>query len=709
MTAPHPAFGHLLPVRGEKGHHPPSPLAPLAGRGWRAAPGEGPCRQPARLYRAVLLALLFLVSCTRAEPKKLNVLLITLDTFRADRLGPKTPHLTRLAGESVRFENAQTPVPLTLPAHASILSGLLPLHHGLRNNGAGVFPATEETLATAFARGGWRTGAFVGAFVLDRRFGLDRGFETYDDEIVRDPNADTTLEAERRADDVVDRALAWLQNGDARPTFAWVHLWDAHAPYAPPSPFAQSYDGEIAWIDAQVGRLLAAVDRANTIVVIAGDHGEALGEHGELTHGLLLYQPTLHIPMLIAAPETKSRIVREPVSSVDLALTIATLVGIEFPKGDGRDVLAGDLAATDLYAETQYPLTFGWSELAALRRNQWKLISGPAPELVDVTRESVNLLTNERRTFRDLQSKLDALRATAVASTQTTVDEETRSKLQSLGYVAPAPVSTGGERRDPKSMAPLFLKFEQALTIKEPRNAIAPLTELVEKDPRNPVFRATLARIQRQLGTGASAVALYRQAVALAPGDADAWYNLGVTAAECCDRKEALAALIEAARLDPKRAAIHNALGLLYMESGEVPRAVEAFNRAAENDPRDARAFNNIGNALRAMGHFDDAANAYRKAATVAPNYADPHNGLGVLLVQQQRARDAIPHFETALRIQPRFYEAQLNRGIALQEAGDRAAAAEQYRQLLSKLPEGRAYDAQRNAARTLLSSVTAP
>jgi choline-sulfatase len=652
------------------------------------------------------LALLFLLSCARAEPEKLNVLLITLDTFRADRLGAKAPNLTRLANEGIRFENAQTTVPLTLPAHASILSGLLPLHHGVRANGAGAFPANEETLATAFARAGWRTGAFVGAFVLDHRFGLNRGFETYDDEIPRDPNGDATLEAERRGDAVVDRALAWLRSGDSRPAFTWVHLWDAHAPYAPPAPFEQTYDGEIAFVDAQVGRLLAAIDRRNTIVVIAGDHGESLGENGELTHGLLLYQPTLHVPMLIAAPEQKPRVVREPVSSVDLAPTIAAMTGIELPKRDGRNVLDETLATADLYAETQYPLTFGWSELASLRRNHLKLISGPAPELVDVARESVNMLTSERRTYRDLQSKLDSLRATAVASTQKTVDEETRAKLQSLGYVSPAPVASSGTRSDPKAMAPLFLKFEQALAMKEPRNAIAPLTEVVEKDPRNPVFRATLARMHRELGESAKAVALYRQAVALAPNDADVWYNLGVTAAECCGRDEAVVALGEAARLDPQRAAIFNALGLVHLEGGDLPRAAETFNHAAELDPRDARSFNNLGNTMRAMGRLDAAAAAYRKAIALAPHYADPHNGLGVLLVQQQHPREAMAYFETALRIQPDFYEAQLNRGIALQEAGERDAAAAQYRELLSKLPAGRAHDAQRNAARTLLSSL---
>jgi Flp pilus assembly protein TadD len=588
----------------------------------------------------------------------------------------------------------------------------------LRNNGAGLFPAERETLATVLARGGYRTGAFVGAFVLDRRFGLNRGFEVYDDEIARDPDADVTLEAERRASEVVDRAVAWLRASDARPSFAWVHLWDAHTPYAPPAPHAQSYDGEIAYVDAQLGRLLTAIDRADTIVVVVGDHGEALGAHGESTHGLLLYQPTLHVPMLIAGPDVKPRVVREPVSSIDIAPTVASLLGLELPAQDGRDLLPSLLSSdarlpdTDLYAETQYPLTFGWSELTAMRRGNLKLISGPAPELYDVARdprESANILTNERRTFRELATKLDAVRATAVATTQTSVDEETKAKLASLGYVAPVPVSGAGARSDPKTMAPLFVEFENALAAiarGDARKAVAPLTQLVRRDPANPVFRATLARVQRQLGSSADAVALYRQAVALAPRDADTWYNLGVALSECCDRNEAFAALTESARLDPARTATHNALGILLIEGGDPQRAAEAFRRATDADPRDARGWNNTGNAMRALGRVREAEDAYRKATTLAATYADPLNGLGVLLVQQRRAREAVAYFDTAIRLQPDFYEAQLNRGIALQEAGDRAGAVRQYRELLAKLPAGRAFDEQRSAARSLLAGL---
>ncbi|MFY9824548.1 MAG: sulfatase, partial [Thermoanaerobaculia bacterium] len=272
------------------------------------------------LAPALLLALPLAWGCSRGGERHPNLLLVTVDTVRADHLGcygdreAVTPFLDRLASEGLRFEAASSTVPLTLPSHATILSGLLPLHHGLRNNGAGALPAGTGTLATLLAGDAahYRTGAFVGAFVLDGRFGLKTGFEVYDDEIPRDPKAGVSLEAERPGREVVDRALTWLKDGDDRkddrPFFLWVHLYDAHAPYTPPPAWAarhpgRPYDGEISEVDEQIGRLLAELDRrgvsGRTVVAVAADHGEALGEHGELTHGLLLYEPTLHVPLLL--------------------------------------------------------------------------------------------------------------------------------------------------------------------------------------------------------------------------------------------------------------------------------------------------------------------------------------------------------------------------------------------------------------------------
>ena len=675
------------------------------------------CRRAALLVISVLAT-----TCREAPQRPLNILLITLDTFRADRIGDGTPALARLGGEGIRFEAADSPVPLTLPAHASLLSGLLPLHHGLRNNGIGAFPANRDTLATTFGRAGYRTGAFVGSFILDHRFGLDRGFDRYDDEIVRNvTDSSGTFEAERRGGEVVDNALTWLRQSDARPFFAWVHLYDAHAPYAPPSPYPQTYDGEVAYVDAQVARLLAAVDRGHTVVVVVGDHGEALGEHGELTHGLLLYEPTLHVPMIVACPSLPPRVVRTAVSTIDLAPTVASLAGVAFDKTvDGRD-LAGDLRAgrepqaVAVYAETRYPATFGWSELASMRKSATKMIAAPSPELYDLDRdpdETTNVLTTERRAYRDLATRLDQLRATGIASQPAAVDDETRAKLASLGYIAPSG-SAIGTKRDPKTLVNLFRTFETAMAMINAgrgRETIAPLKQLVHDDPSNHVFRETLARALRQGGDSRRAIALYREAVALAPNDADAWYNLAVALQENGERgsaPEAAFALGEAAKRDPGRPEIHNIRGTALAEHGDPAAAEKEFRATIAADPRNGRAYNNLGNVLRAMNRDAEAAEAYRKAIEIAPRYADPLNGLGVLLVAGGRAREAIPYFDSALQIAPDFYEAQLNRAIALQVAGDGAAAAAELQRLLARLPPSRAYDSERATARTLLGKLS--
>jgi len=657
---------------------------------------------------------LVLLSCHKPEHPKYNLLLITLDTFRADRVGQLTPAISGLARDGVSFVSADSTVPLTLPAHSSILSGVIPPHHGLRNNGAGVFPDNRETLATLLSKGGWRTGAFVSSFVLDRRFGLNRGFDVYDDEVKRDPtDAAANLEAERRGADTVDRALAWLKQGDARPWFAWVHLYDAHAPYAPPPPYPQSYDGEIAYVDAQVARLLAAVDRANTIVAIVGDHGEALGEHGELTHGLLLYEPTLHVPMIIASPELKPRIVRDAVSSVDLAPTLAALAAVPFPaNADGRDLFGKD-ATHDLYAETEYPAQFGWSDLTAMRRGDLKLIRAPQPELYDLGRdhgETSNQLDNQRRIYRDLVTKLDAVANSAVAASTSGVDEETRAKLAALGYIAPAhETANKGPRANPETMAPLFRKFEQAhllLSARHPAEAIPLLEQLVSDDAQNAVFRATLAQAFRQAGNLPRAIELYREAAARTPDDPEAWYNLAAAFQDAGDQQKAGATIQEALKRDTRRPEAHNVLGIALASTGRQADALAEFEKVIAIDPRNARAYNNAGNVLRAMNRGGEAEEAYRKSIELAPRYPDPLNGLGALDVQRDRPREAVPLFDKAIALAPNYFEARLNRGIALQLSGDKAGAVREYQSLLRDAGNDPAFVTERTAARELLAKL---
>jgi arylsulfatase A-like enzyme/tetratricopeptide (TPR) repeat protein len=699
------------------------------------------------LARGALPALLILAGisgCSRERaPRRPSLVLVTLDTVRADHLGcygdrqAVTPSLDRLASEGLRFANASSAVPLTLPSHTSLLTGLLPPHHGLRNNGVGALRPGTATLATLLAGAGYRTGAFIGAFVLDHRFGLKTGFEVYDDEIERDPKAGPVLEAERPGSEVVDRALAWLAKDDARPFFLWAHLYDAHAPYTPPPAWrarhpGRPYDGEISAVDEQVGRILEELRRrgldGRTVVAVVADHGEGLGEHGERTHGLLLYEPTLHVPLLLRVPwAVKPRVVETPVSLVDLAPTLAGLLGRPFPGTlDGRDLskallAGGEPAPGELYAETRYPAIFGWSPLSALRRRDLKYIAGSRPELYDLRRdprERESLLqrpASPAPEARGFAARLAAIEASAVTTARPlAADAETRAKLASLGYVAGSAPASGpsgeaakGRPIDPQVMVDLFQRFEKAnerLTSGDAQGAVSGFAALVAADPANPVFRGKLGAAWRERGDAAKALPFYRQAAAEAPRDPEAWYNLASALQEAGQPGEARRAIERALQLDAGRPEAHNTLGIIEMGQGNFEQARRELTAATAIDPRDAVAFNNLGNVLRAEHRLDEAADAYQRSAVLAPRYAEPLNGLGTLAVERDRPREALPFFERALALAPGYHEVRLNQAIAHDLAGDADAALSAYRGFLAATAGDPKFSEQRRAAQQLLA-----
>jgi arylsulfatase A-like enzyme/Flp pilus assembly protein TadD len=702
---------------------------------------------------AILAVRLLPFSCVRhrygtssSRPK--NLLLVTLDTVRADHVGAygykpaETPALDRLANEGLRFEHAESSVPLTLPSHATILSGLSPPHHGLRNNAAGVFPKDRDTIATRLSDAGFATGAFVGSFVLDHRFGLDRGFDVYDDEIERDPSSTQSgnLEAERPGSVVVDRALAWLekttQENPNRPFFAWVHLYDAHAPYAPPEPFRtrykdSPYDGEIASVDAQVARLLEFLDRrklaGDTLVAVAADHGEGLGDHGEQTHGVLLYEATLRVPLLLRCPGAlpAGRVIATPVGMADLAPTLLGFLGTRAhgaaaSETDGRDLSASlrhgaEPPEADLYAETEYPRLFGWSGLYALRRGKLKYVAAPQAELYDLARdpgESVNLLGAHARR-QDLDVRLVRLQESVRTPEPARQSDESVAKLASLGYIGGNPNTSASDAkplRDPKQMIGTFAQFEQAhwaLESGRAGQAAKTLEAIVNADPDNSVFLGQLGKAYRKAGDFPRALAAYRRAVAASPNDAEARYNLAVTLQEAGRTSEALTAIAEAIHRDPSRPEAHNALGIALAQSGKVPEALAEFDKAAQLDPRDARAQNNRGNVLRQMGRWQDAEAAYAKAVELAPRYAEAWNGLGALKVARDRPAEAVPDFRRALELAPEYHEARLNLGIAFETMGDRTAALAAYRDFIREAGPEPGFAAQRAVARQLIARLS--
>ncbi len=690
----------------------------------------------------VLLVAAAMPGCRRAgqgsPPAPRNLLLVTIDTLRADHVGAygaaaATPALDRVAREGTRFAAAWSPVPLTLPAHATILTGLLPPRHGLRLNGAGALPQTTRTLAGHLRDHGYRTAAFVAAFVLDRRFGLGREFDHFDDEIPAAARHAGGLEAERPGTEVVARALAWLGAADTRPFFAWVHLYEPHAPYEPPEPYRSTfpgdpYRGEVATADAAFDRLLRYLDEAGlahrTLLAVMGDHGEALGEHGELTHGLLLYEPSLAVPLLMRLPATLPAgwVVETPVSLADVAPTLAEGLGHPLPGEipfDGR-TLWSDLtarrqpAAADLYAESRYPATFGWSPLAAIRRGSMKYILAPEAELFDLAKdpgETRNLVTANPSLVTALLPRLAEL-ASGGSSASPLLDAEARARLASLGYITGGEVAPSGRQaRDPKAMVALFREFEQAhwaLVAGRWQEARTTLERLVAADPANPVFVGQLAEAARRGGDLDRALQYYRQALSLNPDDREARYNYAVTLQEAGRLEEAFVALKTAISLDPGRPEAHNALGIALAARGELPLARDEFRRAVELDPRNTRAWNNLGNVLRDLGNLDEAEQAYRRAVFLDASYVDPWNGLGTVEVQRDRPLAALPYFDRALALAPSLHEARMNRAIALDLAGRGAEAMREYRAFLAAAGGDRRYAPQREAARQLLARLEA-
>lgn len=679
-------------------------------------------------------------SVTPAPPT--NVLLVTLDTVRADRLGRGfTPNIDRVAGQGLRFTEARTVAPLTLPAHVSIMTGLVPAAHGVRLNGQGRL-SDRLPLAAELKASGYATRAVVGAFVLDRRFGLDAGFDEYDDHIARDPLATDVLEAERPADDVVDRAIAMLDALPATaPWFLWVHLYDAHAPYRPPAAAlaragGDPYNGEIAFVDEQLGRLFSRLDQRpdteRTATVIVGDHGESLGEHGEATHGMLLFEPAIRVPLIIKWPGVAPAERRDPVLVRDLARTISNKRhngSTDNESADsrmGRDLFQPVPETIEIFSETEYPSVAGWSSVRVLVNGRWKLIQTATPALFDLETdpgEQHDLASAQPDLARSMADRIDEIvrastsigasigasiaRSDAQATPPATLPPDTAARLQSLGYVAAARPATApkGAATDPASVMADWTAFEAALAdiaAGQPAKALSTLARLAKAYPDAPLFAASYARSLAAAGRPRDALGRFRDAVAKWPTDASLYHELAVAARDNGLPDEALRAEEASLAIAPDNPLALNGKGLLLADTGRDAEAAHAFEAAAAVDPTNAVYLANLGNARRALDDLKGAEDAYRKALARTATLGDAANGLGVVLVQQHRAAEAVPFLEQAAR-DASFVEAHLNLGIALQQTGDSTRAAAQYRRVLAAPAR---YAREREAARTLLAQL---
>ena len=624
---------------------------------------------------------------TAQSSRDANVVLITLDTTRADHLscysahGAKTPHLDALAARGVRFTHATAQVPLTLPSHACIMTGTYPPVNGLRDMGGFILENNHPTVASIARAAGFETAAFVGSRVLSKHFGLSNGFATYDDDM-----SGQTVEGlpgvfpERRASVVTDRALQWLKKNGGRKFFLWAHYYDPHAPYNPPEPYKRTYahdlySGEIANMDEQVGRLLDGISRAGlagrTLIIVIGDHGESLGEHGEMTHGVFLYDSTLHVPLIVAGPEVHAgKVVENQVRSIDLMPTISEFLHLS-PGAEAQGVslwplLRGERPIQPSYAylETLYPRTYmGWSELRAMRTDEWKLIVAPEPELYSLKsdpKETDNVISRFPAVAKTLENKVWEVAGSGAKHERvltSPIDPDTRQLLQSLGYASPGTtrkIQLGASGPDPKDRAPILkvlAHVEDLLNAKQYPAAAQAMKPGLKLDPANPLGHLYLAIAFERTGEFERAVHVYEEAI----------------------------------QMNARTDQVYARLGKDELRLQHLDKAVSAMARAAGINPTDLDNLRNLGTAYLQLGRVEDAEKAFKANIVQNDHYAAAWNGLGLVAVQREDADSARRNFEKALEFGPDEIEPLLNLGVLYQKAGKCPEAVRYLQRFLRK------------------------
>ena len=620
------------------------------------------------------------------EQKTTNIILITLDTVRADHLGSygnkkiKTPNLDRLAREGMLFENAITSAPITLPAHASIFTGLYPFRINVRNNGTYMLADNSITLAGILQKNGYRTAAFISAAVVRSVFNLDQGFELYDEKLDHHRLASGEY-VERRADSVTKTALAWLNSSKDNPYFAWIHYYDPHSLYEPPEPFLSQYkqnpyDGEIAYVDSQLADIIKfAREQEKTgkkvLVIVVADHGEGLWDHGEPEHGIFLYQETVRVPLIFTwFPEKyKAHRIAEVVRTVDIMPTIIEYLSLPLPKeSDGISLLPlieqkKGWKENFAYSETLLSREdFGWSQLFSIQDNNWKYIFAPRPELYDMKNdifEKKNVVdgTNNAVTEK-MKQQLTALSVLKFEQKPNPVpiSPEDLEKLASLGY-AGQPRTDRKMLADPKDQLPSIKLMHQAGTLfmqskykdciplllealkpnEENRQALLFLTEAflatgnieeaikyAKKNIRigdvNGILHFNLGNIYYKIGNSTNAESYYRKAVKINPYFSNPLFNLAYLEFQRGKINDARERLLKALKIKDQNANAHYLLGAIEAQDNDLKSAIQHFSKAVEIDPLHREAWKNLANAYYIQKDYQKSIDIYQQAIKVQPN-----------------------------------------------------------------------------------------
>jgi len=686
--------------------------------------------------------------------RDLNVLVLTMDTTRADHLGCygnraiRTPVIDALASNGVLFANAFTPSPSTLPGHSSIFTGQYPYHHGARANGTFRLSPEQTTLAEILKEAGYATGAFVSAYVLDGRFGLDQGFDVYDDDLTKGVQYSNHSFRERPAQFVNEAALEWLDTLGGEKFFAWLHYFDPHAPYVSPEPFREHYQehpyaGEIAYVDFEIGRLLSQlVERGvldNTLIVLASDHGEGLGEHGEQTHSLLIYDATLHTPLIFCVPQLKGsgRVVHRQVSNADIMPTLLELLGIEAGiELDGVSLCRGPESHPEsIFVETLSPrVLHGWAPLFGVRTLEAKYIHAPTPEYYELKRdpkELHNLFENRPREVVALSEILEAhiggdSYGEEAMKQMVTMDPETERALNALGYVTATHDPSAIGLLDPKDMVPHWERIQKAehdMAAGHFQQAVEEWEACLKVVPDDVWTLRLLSTAYVQKGDFDRAEELCRRALALEENEPGLCLTMG-RVSQARGRMTQAKEWFERARVvDPNHAGALLALGSLRARLRDPEGALEYYRQAIEMDPGTTgpMAYDAIGQMHLAQMDYDLAREAFQKALEIDTLNGDAHNGLATILIEEGALEEAEAELKIALRYLPnnmrvlatlaglhnkrrdypqgiklarralavndRYVQALNNLGSALRNTGDLAGAEEALRTVLEQHP----------------------
>lgn len=656
-------------------------------------------RGPSEHFSAVSVVSAFTVAAgvllfSQSAPRP-SVLLVTIDTVRADHVGAygyargSTPALDRLAREGVRFADATSQAPLTGPAHAAILSGMYPARLGVRDNATTPIPADVTMMAEMFKMQGYRTGGFVGAFILAAPYGFARGFDTFDADFSGFSDG-MKLQVQRRCGEVTNVAVKWLSRGGAQPFFAWVHLYDAHAPYDAPAPFgprfkAAPYDGEIAYVDSCVGKLVDALEQAGrldrTIVSVIADHGESLGQHGEQEHGLLLYEPVLRIPWIMRLPphERAGTIVAEQVRAIDVLPTLAAVAGITPPSridGESLVALIGGKTRNDpppSYAETFYPKWhYGWSELRSIRVGAWKYIDAPRPELYDMRTDGAelkNAIAARGPLANGLSGELTKVAGGFGSGATVAVpqpDPDTLARLRSLGYVGIAAPSPGVRGVDPKDMVAKVETFRaqlsramDALSRNQTDIAITQLKGLMAVNERSYELHLFLGdayvakrEFERALGEYAASGALNPHSAAPAVSAARAYLTEG-------DTRRALQKASEAARLEPGSPDVPFVRGMIYESQGQSRQALAEYTAAVLANESDPQGRVHLASLAMRLREFDEAEPQFEALLRMGYRPSRMHFGLAQIAEAKGDVKRASAEYRETVKLEPSFEPAR--------------------------------------------------